>query len=166
VASAVVAAAALFVQQVPQPKGDLTMLRSSTCLLIAAVAFVAALAGCGGDSFQRTHVSGKVTYKNAPVAEGFITFIPDDSKKAQGNAPIKDGAFDTRQGKSPSPGPVVVRIEGFDGKSNPDQPAGNPIFFHEERAELPNENITKEFIVPANAPKTPPEARTKQIIVP
>jgi hypothetical protein len=145
------------------------MLRSSTCLLVAAVALLAAVAGCGGDGVQRTHVSGKVSYKNAPVAEGFITFIPDpttNSKGAQGNAPIKDGAFDTRQGKSPSPGAVVVRIEGFDGKSNPDQPAGNTIFFHEERAELPNESIAKDFVVPATAPKTPPEGRAKQMIVP
>lgn len=143
------------------------MLRSSTCLLVGAVALLAAVAGCGGDSVQRTHVSGKVSYKNAPVAEGFITFIPDPtSKGAQGNAPIKDGAYDTRQGKSPGPGAVVVRIEGFDGKSNPDQPAGNVLFVHQERMEVPADSSAKDFVVPDNAPKTLPESQAKPMIIP
>jgi hypothetical protein len=139
--------------------------RSAICLLFPVAAFV--LTGCGGGA-STTQVSGKVTYKNASVAQGEITFHPDPANKngVQGNAPIKDGAYDTRQGNAPSPGPVTVRIVGFDGKANPDQPAGNPIFFYEEKAELPAQTLTKDFVVPANAPKTPPEARTRPVIVP
>jgi hypothetical protein len=125
------------------------------------------LAGCSGVSGPpRTNVSGNVTYKGAPVAQGTITFMPAGSAPdaAPGSAAIKDGSYDTRQGAGPSPGPVRVRIEGFDGKETPDQPAGNPILYWEDKAELPPTDSKKDFVVPANAPKTAPQP--KAVIVP
>src|SRR5438874_93888 len=117
------------------------------------------LAGCGG--VPRSQVAGKVTYKGASVAQGRVTFSPE--KGETGFAPIKDGAYDTRQGKGPSPGPATVRIEGFDGKANADQPLGNVLFVVEEKFEVPTQDTTKDFVVPANASKTLPETSKKFI---
>jgi hypothetical protein len=130
---------------------------------------VALLLGCGGGGeAARTQVSGKVTYKGGPLPQGEISFIPDPAAKdaVTGTTPIKDGAYDTRQGSAPSPGPVTVYIVGFDGKANPDQPLGNPMFYWQDKADLPASAITKDFAVPDNAPKKPPESKVKPVIIP
>src|SRR5690348_2686083 len=74
-------------------------------------------AGCGGGKGHR--VSGKVTFKGAPVPAGRIYFTPDSTKGntgPTGYADIKDGAYDTAAagGQGVTGGPVVVAIEGND----------------------------------------------------
>ena len=132
--------------------------------LLGSLAFGLAgalLVGCGGGDVTRYHVAGKVTWKGNPVNQGSVTFIPDTGKNASGqsgSAPITNGAYDTRNGKAPTGGAYTVRVDAFDGKGNPDAPAGNPLFFYEEKVDLPKEDTTKDFTVPANAPKTPPQS--------
>ena len=113
--------------------------------------------GCSKEP-SRYQVSGKVTFKGAPVALGRIYFDPDAAKKndgLQGYAEIKNGEYDTAKGgKGTTGGPVVVRIEAFDGVgTDPERPNGKPLFpYWQEQVELPKEaKITKNFDVPASA---------------
>jgi hypothetical protein len=138
---------------------------TSFALLLAGLTAVAAL-GCGGEA-KRYHVSGKVTWKDAPVKFGHVTFVPLVGKTNngfQGDAPIRDGTYDTKSGLGVAgTGPFLVRIDGFDGKANGEQPLGSPTFSHEEEVTLSGADLTKDFVVPATAPKTAPQ---KKIIVP
>jgi len=56
-----------------------------------------AVAGCGGDDSgiaRRYAVSGKVTYKGAPVDKGTIVFEPTDMSKARvASGPIENGYY-------------------------------------------------------------------------
>jgi len=123
------------------------------------------LAGCSKEP-TRYQVSGKVTFKGAPVALGRIYFDPDAAKKndgLQGYAEIKNGEYDTAKGgKGTTGGPVVVRIEAFDGVgTDPERPNGKPLFpYWQEQVELPKEaKITKNFDVPASAVNMKPPSQ-------
>src|SRR5262245_43058825 len=91
---------------------------------------VGLVAGCGS-SEASGHLSGKVTFNGQPVPKGRIVFLPDGSKGGSGQgtvAEISNGSYDTRPGGTPLPtGALVVRIEGFDGKSG-SNPSGKPLF--------------------------------------
>ena len=125
-----------------------TTLFASTALL---------LYGCSrGPSFN--DVSGTVTFDGKPVPAGRIYFNPDFSKGndgPQGFADIKDGKYDTRnKGQGHAGGPMVISVEGFDGKSeNPDS-VGKPIFVaYEIKRELPKGPSVQALEVPASAAK-------------
>lgn len=45
-------------------------------MTVALASLTLALAGCGGGTSRTAPVKGKVTYKNKPVPNGTITFIP------------------------------------------------------------------------------------------
>ncbi len=78
------------------------------------------LVGCS-NSERRYRLSGSVTFKGAPVPEGYIVFEPDGSKGNKGGpgrAKILDGKYDTGlvDGVGVLGGPHLVRISGFDKK--------------------------------------------------
>lgn len=58
-------------------------------------AAVVAIVGCGGgdDLGKRYSVSGKVTYKGQPVANGQVSFIPDKPEGRGATGQIKDGSY-------------------------------------------------------------------------
>ncbi|HXG08718.1 MAG TPA: hypothetical protein VNK04_02925 [Gemmataceae bacterium] len=121
----------------------------------AAAGLLLAL-GCSKGGPERYDVRGTVTFKGSLVPAGQVIFDPDQSKGndgAQGYAEIHDGRYDTRKSaKGAPPGPVIVRIEGFDGQATVDRPYGNPLFVdYRVRMEIPRENIQKDFDVPASA---------------
>jgi hypothetical protein len=92
------------------------MLGRSTVFAVLVVA----IAGCGGGE-KRYRLSGSVTFKGAPVPEGYIVFEPDGSKGntgGPGRAKILDGKYDTNLDDSVGVlgGPHLIRISGFDKK--------------------------------------------------
>ncbi len=126
------------------------------CLLLLAIA-ATVFTGCGGGP-KTFDVSGTVTFDGKPIPAGRIDFFPDFAKGndgPQGFAIIKNGKFDTRQaGQGHGGGALLVRIEGFDGKSDDPSFFGNPIFVaHQFSRELPKEATTQTFDVPASAAK-------------
>lgn len=142
--------------------------RSFLAKLVPAVLCCVAF-GCGGDKTVR--VSGKVTFKGAPVPAGKIYFMPDGSKGNTGPtgfADIKDGAYDTSAtgGRNPPPGAVIIAVEGMDPSAPPDKAKkGEPtseestakLLFarYETAADLPTSASTKDIDVPADAAKGP-----------
>src|SRR5688572_598759 len=115
------------------------MPRFTTSLLIGICAAFASGCSSGPATFE---LSGTVTFNGQPVPAGRIDFFPDFAQGndgPQGYAFIKDGAFDTRKGgKGHAGGPMVVKIEGFDGKTDNPAHFGVPIFpVYELNRELP-----------------------------
>jgi hypothetical protein len=52
------------------------------------------VAACSGDGLgRRYHVSGKVTYKGAPVQKGTISFVPVEKEGRGASGPIEGGAY-------------------------------------------------------------------------
>src|SRR5262249_3118118 len=127
------------------------------------------LCGCGSGSPTMFHVSGTVTFDGKPVPAGRVDFFPDFSQKndgPQGFALIKAGKFDTRDGgQGHGGGPIVIRIDGFDGQTDNPVFFGRPIFKpFEIKRDMPKadsqENLevpasaAKGFVVPATLPKS------------
>jgi hypothetical protein len=137
--------------------------------LVLVVLTVVAVCGCGaGDGATRYAIAGNVTFAGKPIPTGKIYFTPDGAKGntgAAGYADIKEGKYDTSKtgGMGNIGGAMLVRIEGADGVPlDEDRPSGTPLFtFYETAVELPKENTTKDFDVPAaaasaQAPTAPP----------
>jgi hypothetical protein len=112
-------------------------------------------------------VAGKVTFAGKPVPAGWITFTADTTKGnsgPQGVARIRSGTYSTagKEGKGTVGGPMVVRIEGFDGQGTDASPDGRRLFApYEVAIELPRGAATKDLEVPASAadkaiPVSPP----------
>lgn len=128
-------------------------------LLMAACGL---FAGCNsGSESGRQTVSGQVTFKGNPVPAGTISFEPDAAKKnsgPQGYAKIQNGRYSTSEsGKGTPSGPLIVRIEGFDGKTNANQPMGQMIFSYQTAIDLPQGTTSKDFQVPDAAAKNVPK---------
>jgi hypothetical protein len=74
--------------------------------------------GCGGDDLgTRYAVSGKVTYKGAPVAKGTISFVPDDKEGRGATGQIENGYYSlTTQtpGDGAFPGKYTVTVDTRD----------------------------------------------------
>jgi hypothetical protein len=106
-----------------------------------------------------------VTYDGGkPVPAGRIYFSPDTTKGndgPQGFAVIHDGKFDTRKnGRAPIGGPMIVRINACEAGADPSSAMVGPHLFkdYEMAIDLPKEDSTQTFDVPATAPKDPPKA--------
>lgn len=130
------------------------LLSSGGLLGIGAALLVPALAGCGGPAGPpRYTLSGTVTHGGKAVPAGRIVFEPDGSKGNSGPAAyaeIEGGRFQTPSGKGTIGGPHRVRIAGFDGSGGGESPEGRPLFAEFlTTAELPKENGTRDFDVPA-----------------
>jgi hypothetical protein len=137
--------------------------------LIGTTVFTAILllcAGCGGEG---NRVSGKVTFKGAPVPAGKIYFMPDGTKgnnAGTGFADIKDGLYDTSKsgGRGAPAGPVIIAIEGIDPSKPPpkaDSDVIATVLFprYELAADMPSSSSTKDIDVPESAAKGPPPAK-------
>lgn len=113
--------------------------------------------GCSSsdDPFPRFAFSGTVTFNGAPVPAGRVVIEPDEiagNKGPQSILLIKDGKFDSTDGRGAIAGDVIIRVEGLDGK--PDEvaglPDGAPLFPpYEMKKSLPAESSTIEIEVPA-----------------
>src|SRR4029079_11672913 len=113
--------------------GKVLSMRFRFAMALLFLSSLLVLAGCG--RVPRSQIAGKVTFKGAPVAQGRVTFLPE--KGETGFSPIKDGTYDTRQGKGPSREHATVKLEGCDAKASPAQPLGNVDFVYEEKFEVP-----------------------------
>ncbi len=90
-----------------------------TALAAVLLASVTALSGCHGSASKVSIVSGKVTYKNAPVTGGTLKFYPaSGGEPLQG--PIKaDGTF-SFGGIPAGHATVTVETESIDHKGGND----------------------------------------------
>lgn len=136
------------------------------------------LIGCGGDGANR--VSGKVTFKGAPVPKGKIYFMPDTAKGnsgATGYADITNGEYDTSStgGRGAVKGAVIVAIEGWDPattvtkkeKGDTSGETTNVVLFARWETNLDVAGSTnKDFDVPAEAGKGPKQPPPSQQVVP
>ena len=114
----------------------------------------ALLAGCGGDKVH--HLSGTVSFQGKPVPAGHIVFEPDAGSGNTGSpafAKIKEGRYDTRlEGQGTIGGPHTVLIHGRDGIPRGELLNGLPLFQdYSTKADLPSEEGTLDFEVPASA---------------
>jgi hypothetical protein len=116
------------------------------------------IAGCGsGQKGPKIYkVSGSVEYGGQPVPKGFVTFIPNTKKGNSGpggGAEIKDGKFETADGKGVVGGAYIVQIRGSDGiptkEEGEDVPDGKELFApYQVEVDFPTEDIEKDFTVP------------------
>jgi hypothetical protein len=137
--------------------------------LFGSRGFTAALLLCGGCGSEGYRVSGKVTFKGAPVPAGKIYFMPDGTKgnnAGTGFADIKDGVYDTSKnnGRGAPAGPVIIAIEGLDPSKPPpkaDSDVTATVLFprYELAADMPSSSSTKDIEVPDSAAKGPPPAK-------
>ena len=87
-------------------------------LLLAAVACLAVLAGCG-DGIERVKMSGKVTFEGQPVVDGKIRFMPKQGTEMPLTIePVKDGQYDTSTSGGVPVGSYRVEIRAY----HPDDP--------------------------------------------
>ena len=140
---------------------------------LPAALLACGLLGCGSDAPDTYHVSGNVTFGGKPVPAGLIRFTPDSSQNNSGPAGyalIQDGRYDTSAdgGKGHVGGPMIVQIDGSDS-----QPGGTPtdesgiepdikVLFStwQTTADLPKEDSTQDFEVPAEAGNVTTEPET------
>jgi hypothetical protein len=90
---------------------------SARCLFVLTV--VLATGGCGDDAGGRQAVSGSVTLKGKPVAEGMIDFIPLAGPSGGGTytksgAVIKDGKYTIPKNQGLVPGQYKVSLSAPD----------------------------------------------------
>jgi hypothetical protein len=94
-------------------------------LLAGAIALGAAC-GCG-NAPNRQEVTGEVTLKGQPVADGVINFAPVDGQATGDGAQIVNGKYRIPKEKGLAPGKYRVAIYAGDGRSgagdaSPDSP--------------------------------------------
>ncbi len=129
-------------------------MQSPATLVVLAGLIAALRTGCGGDKVH--HLSGTVSFQGKPVPAGHIVFEPDAGAGNSGSpafAKIKDGRYDTRlEGQGTIGGPHTVQIHGRDGIPRGELLNGLPLFQdYSTTAELPSEEGTLDFEVPASA---------------
>lgn len=129
----------------------------SLVILSLAITSVMTMAGCKKNSVRKD-VWGTISWKGQPIPNGFINFIPDQSKGNKGPAAIamiKDGKFDTRFENSRGcvAGPNIAIIHAYDGKGIQRMiPYGQPMFDGEVQLAKPIEVLESggefDLIVP------------------
>lgn len=125
--------------------------------LLAAFFLGAAALGCvNSEGAGQFHVSGTATFDGQPIPAGKIVFTPDiaaENKGPQGFADIRDGKYDTSMGgQGVVGGKHDVQIQGFDASVTPGGAPPKPLFIeYTLKADLPKENSTQDFVVPASA---------------
>lgn len=133
--------------------------RTASVLAVAVAAGVLCVqGGCGGgsaDGPSRYELSGSVTYDGKPVPFGQIIFAPDSAagnSGPQGFAEIRDGNYETADGKGTVGGPHVVQITGFGSDPSTgteENPVPSLFSDYQTKADLPKEDSTMDFQVPA-----------------
>ena len=96
-------------------------------------AMVMALSGCGGDGSKQTNVSGKITYKGAPVTGGTLKFYPTTGGGAAIPGAINDDGTFAFGGVPQGDYTVTVETEsikfsgsGYDMKGKAPPPGATP----------------------------------------
>lgn len=102
------------------------MFRTLSVILLSTTALSAA--GCGGPGGpERFPLSGDVSFKGSPVAQGSIRFVPENKGEQPEGASIKDGKYSTML----TAGKKQVVIEAFRPKEaktdEPKRPGGVPL---------------------------------------
>lgn len=125
------------------------------------ITLLAALhSGCSGE--KNYSLSGTVSFRGKPVPAGYIVFEPDTTAGNNGAAAfakIKDGHYDTRieDGRGTVGGSHLIRIRGFDGIPQGELRDGRLLFpDYNTTADLPKEDETLDFEVPAGANRSQP----------
>ena len=98
-------------------------------LICAGSAFLlTSCGGGGGDTLGRLPVSGTVTYKGQPLAQGSIEFFPAQGVKTQGGAVIHNGKYSIPAEKGLAPGTYGIKISSTEGGSSgsTDEMPGDP----------------------------------------
>lgn len=124
---------------------------------LALLAAAVALAGCGGAAGPERHkLTGTVKYNGQDVPHGQILFSPDASRQNSGPgsvAIIRDGKYETYEGKGTVGGPHRVSITGYetplDG-SVPEEDVREMFPSYQTTVDLPRGAGKYDFVVPAN----------------
>ena len=121
---------------------------------ILMAACLAVTFGCSSKP-KPAQLSGKVIFKGQPVPAGYIDFTPDVGNGGLGSIKvlqIKDGVYDSSKeppDQALTPGPYLLRINGFDGKTIPLWGQGKQIFNPvDETFVVPDGVNTKDFTIP------------------
>jgi hypothetical protein len=96
-------------------------MRSRQVFHSVLVAVCLVTASCGGNGGPpRYQLSGEVKFNGKPIPVGFIYFNPDTTKGNSGpgsGAEIKNGKYVTPRDGGIVGGPMIVKIDGYDGIS-------------------------------------------------
>jgi len=128
-------------------------MRSRELLCWGLVAVCLAAAGCSKSGPPRYQLSGTVKFDGKPIPVGFIYFNPDTTKGNSGpgsGAEIKNGAYSTPAGGGVIGGPMIVKIDGYDGISKDLNgevvPHGSALFeAYEVQVDIEKKNGKKDF---------------------
>lgn len=135
-------------------------------LFSASTMFIAIVSsGCSPAGPGRYTVEGTVTIAGKRAPAGFVTIEPDaelGGTGPQARAEISQGHYQTVASRGANAGPVVIRIQIYDGKPQGEAVHGMPMAKpYETRRELPAEDSTQDFDIPpelALEPVPPPPA--------
>jgi hypothetical protein len=121
-----------------------------------AIAGLGVFLGCGhGSDLPRANVSGKISYRGEPVADGMVVFVPINGTKGPlTRATITEGLYDTKTAGGVPIGSHRVEIEAYKkggptSKNRPPMMADAPV----KQQYLPgqyNRQSTLEVTIDAN----------------
>ncbi len=98
--------------------------------VIAAVAWLMALGGCGGDPLGRHAVSGTIKVDGSPLAKGNVAFQPTEGQATSGGAVIQNGKYAVPQAGGLVAGKYRVSIHapapGTGGEVDAESLPGDP----------------------------------------
>lgn len=122
-------------------------MRQIKCNIGLGILVLFVVVGCSGqDGPRRYHLSGTVTHDGQPVQEGSISFFPQEQAGvAVGFATIVNGKYDTKvggRGHIGGPHEIQINAEATEGARR------RPFASYLTEESLPEENTTKDFIVP------------------
>jgi hypothetical protein len=121
--------------------------------VLVAVCLVTASCGSSSSGPARYQLSGVVKFDGKPIPVGFIYFNPDTSKGNSGpgsGAEIKNGQYTTPRDGGIIGGPMIVKIDGYDGISKDlggEVVANGSALFeaYETRVDFEKKNGKKDF---------------------
>lgn len=115
-------------------------------LLLISLAFLSLSLGCRENGPTNYKLSGEITFKGKPVPEGEIFLRPVGSGPG-GFALIKDGQYETIDGKGYQSGLSKITIHGY-GKSSIEGEGGGDLFPPRTvEVDLPAEDFTYDLEV-------------------
>ena len=132
-------------------------------LAIGLLTAAAMLGGCnhGPKELPRYSLSGKVTYRGAPVAQGMISLQPDRLKGNDGppvSMPIVDGQYKSFPGRGPTAGSYLATVTSTVWRKDVPHfkpPPEPPFAPYQLNIELPNHDSTHDFVVPVAEGQSP-----------
>jgi len=132
-------------------------------LVLASLFCLLCLAGCQkGEKLNA--IEGTVTFDNAPLVSGNITFVSmETGERGQSAAPpttigVRDGKFSIPKKVGLKQGKYQVTISGFEGTPRGDLPLGLPIFPSYSTSFDYTGQESHDFTVPGTAKTIPKNA--------